>query len=281
MDRIEALLENSVTGDIFLTGRSGVFSPIAKLMTRSRFSHVIIALGDGEFLEAYDHNLTLNEHDEGVYVRNTDYIMSTESTLTDLMALRPMSINATKFKRLALEVFEHSPPYPSVGIFILGFCCLIVPLTKRLPEKARSAFMGGQVRFGTDGNTRMHCSELAARLFVAADVELDFECAILQDHMKHLVDHREDLLPENPVPRRAEKSIWHPRWMGAVRQGFVEVGLTFRDRSEPVPTGDQFDLVMPGDFERVMPFEVLAHLVKQRRFDRERFTLSRQWVLRK
>lgn len=267
-------------GDTIMTGGADPISRIIQTGSRSPFSHVVIVSGDGLLTEAYDHALTPDEDDDGIFELSVDELVA-RSGLRRIRIIRPRLVDEQRIRDVARHFREHSPGFPSVGMVCLALCGVSGPVLRASPRALRHRWVAKQVRLATDGIARMHCAETVSRIYLAAGVPLRFRSPRLRLHIEFL-EHLErlhrldrfaqwpesDPLPNNP--RTATVGSW-PRDRGALgypalARFAVQAGqATWRQRAQAKGPMDATDLVLPGDFARAEPFDIVSDLEWTRR----------------
>lgn len=263
-DLFGELFELLQPGDLLLSGGPNFFSEVTQMATGSRFGHVTVVLGDDRLIQATDVALTPPEDDEGVFPLSYEDFHEKTATLSDIRAIRPSSIDVGRLQQTADYLLEHSPTYPSVGAIILGFCCAIAWLVAMLPPAIKSRVVRYQFRLIADGPTRMHCSELAFRLYAAAGLAVKLTSPVLGDVIEHSRAHRTELLEPRLEPRRATSGVWPSRFGGAARYAIGGTVTTIRARLDPSTERDHACLILPADFERSPTFVPVFDISRRR-----------------
>lgn len=302
IDATRWLRQTTAPGDLVLTGSRDPLSAMIQWGTRSRVSHAAIVSSSGTVVEAFDYGLTPHDRDEGVYENSFDHLVDRTRRLDRIVVRRPdpwpASGRAELDRRLA-EAVESSPPFPTAGA---ALTCLLVLLThprvRGLTDRAGDRVTERVERVGDrlvwmvgDGPARVHCSEIATRLYTAAGVELRFvepalgrllfrvPAAKETDGGRLKIDrhHRQRLTalvagrpPASPGQRpRPVKGAGSQVKVSTTWQatGGVLLASVSAVREQARTAGDHSpdiaDLVLPADFERAQPFVTVGTLVRR------------------
>ncbi len=309
IDPVDWLRRVTEPGDLLLTGESGLLSRAIQWGTRSHVSHTAIVRSADTVVEAYDFGLTPHEGDEGIFEHTFAEVVERSSRLDCLIVRRApgwTDRRRARFDRALDYSLRHSPTFPTVGA---GMACALVALTRPETRLVTNRLRGRlEWRFDRtvdwlahsvgDGARRVHCSEVATRLYTWTGFELQFENPTLgpvvlrmagsqQIENGHVRIHPEWLADVSTLPRlerRAEPSLRPQvdktagskvgvttRWQatGSVLIASVVMiidrgatGSLPTDEREPPP--DLADLILPADFERAKPFETVRMLVRRR-----------------
>lgn len=262
----EWLRSLSERGDLLLVGSDDYVSRAIQRSLGSPYSHALLVVGPGRLAEAYDYSLTLYEGDEGVYELSFDEFFARSQQLADVLLLRNRSsqFDPDKFAWLARELAQNSPAYPTTAAvtFIAG------QLLGRVANSGRHRLLrpsaktiARQTLIWGDGPRRMHCAELAARLYVAAAGTVELHRPILGPYIDSLGDpgdySLDELPPIFPRPRRrAGKGLWYPktvksrprRLLVATVVGISDLSNAAVNRVLRNTQPDPADFVMPPDF---------------------------------
>ncbi len=271
-------------GDTILTGGVDPISRIIQTGSRSPFSHVVVVSGEGSVTEAYDHALTPAEDDDGIFEISVEELVA-RSGLRRMRIIRPRRVDEQRIRDVACHFRQHSPGFPTVGMVGLALCGVSGPVLRASPRRLRNRWMAKQIRLAGDGIQRMHCAETVTRIYLAAGVPLRFRSPRLRlhieffDHLEQL--HRLDRFARLPEPasiptvrRTAAVGVWPSDRGVCGYPALVTFALgagwtTWRQRSRSQGPMDPVDLVLPGDFARAEPFEVVSDLEWTRRGWRE------------
>jgi hypothetical protein len=290
-----------VPGDLVLTGCSDPTSRLIQFVTRSQFSHVAIVSGERTLIEAYDYGVTPIEIDEGIYETPLAKFYE-RATLDRVMVRRPVGLDQDTLESALRFALENSPPFPTSGALLTNALIATatpwgqrsLDLLRRLGlGRAVDGFLDGVIGLVADGPERVHCSEIATRLYYAADLHLRFVDPVLLPHFDRVLGaHRVDsrivrvsrrlrgkIASLDRYPKRiarpgarAQKVVHRGPAVAAsskleagneIRKMSVE---SLRERWEegPANESDFADLILPADFERAEPFDTVGLLVRGR-----------------
>ena len=299
IDPVSWLADTAKPGDLILTGNTDRVSRLIQWGTRSHSSHVAIVSAPNQVVEAYDYGLTPEEWDEGVYRNCLSHVVDRSPTLGSLIVRRPANWASVDQERLDValrEAEENSPPFPTTGA---GLTSMLVLLTHP-GFRRRLAWTGpvGRwlieflidllVKTVADGPRRVHCAELATRLYTGVGIELRFRDLALggilfelpassaspDGHLEVDSEHRQRLSELVGPPRRACRSqlpglddrqrrrlALRARWRatGGVLQATVRATRR-RWRESDWYEPDMADLILPADLERATPFMTIGIL---------------------
>jgi len=278
-DVIAWLVSSAHVGDLVLTGQHGGAARLIQFATNSAYSHAAVVTGPFLITEAYDYALTLREDDEGVYQTDFETFVNRTKRLSDIAIYRVDDVDTDKLSWTADALHKSTPTYPTTAaaLFIAGqltrsITNQSVPVDRR-PSSGR---IRRQVGFFGDGPHRVHCAELATRLYAAAGAFLDFRHPLLGpyiDIVNGVNDYLADDLP-SPIAigrGRAKHGIWTPKGTRRGRRLLLATSAGITDLSGALATrmlyrleGDIADYIMPGDLTSARPLT----LVDRRRFDR-------------
>ncbi len=251
-------------GDLILSGRRDFISEITQFATDSRFGHAMVVVHERWITQATDVALTPSEDDEGVFRLTIEQFRAETSKLSDVLALRPRQVDVDRLCEAADYLYEHSPTYPTVGAVVLGFCCATARLVAGLPPALKARIVAYQHRLAADGSTKMHCSEFAFRLYLAAGLAVELASPVLQEVIGHSTARQPEIVGLPDTPRRAEKGWW-PRSPGrAARYAVSESLSTLRQRHDPAIVRDHACLVLPADLERSPTFTPVFDVSRHR-----------------
>lgn len=264
MQTLRKLFSLLQPGDLVLSGGRNFFSEVTQFTTRSRFGHVMVALGNGLFIQATDVALTPPETDDGVVMLTYEQFWKKAMALSDVRAIRPNGIDHDRLRQAAEYLFEHSPTYPSVGAIVLGFCCLTSGAVSALPTTVKARIVRRQFLLVADGTARMHCAEFAVRLYAEAGVEVEFNGPVLADVIDHSLTLRPELLTLGLERRRALPGVWPKPLRDAAVYAVRESVATLRHRLDPSVERDHAGLILPADFERSPTFAPVFDATRRR-----------------
>lgn len=287
-------------GDAVLTGGDDPVSTIIQTGSRSPYSHIGVVVGPGLVVEAYDYALTPDETDEGVFIIALDDFLDRCSHLRAVEVRRPLHIDRGRLVAAAHHLEDHSPGFPTLGMACLALCGLSDPLLGVLPGGIGRRLATALASVAADGVWAVHCAETATRLYHAAGVPLRFRSPRLWPHLVALQSlqdrpggQAQPPLVDLPTSRRqaAEgcwprglrlapyavaatvravgyraRRAWRDETQGdrAWRDGASVVGADHgRGASRAPESGDVADLILPGDFARADPFELVGRYRRQ------------------
>jgi len=221
----------------------------------SNFSHTAVALSSEQLIESYDWAGTPCEEDGGV-TRLGVALYSERGSLMNLAVLRPRGLDYEMFARVADHAAQHSPPFPSTTGVLLAFAGLGDHPHVRIP--GARGYVEKRLHLLGDGAARVTCAEFAARLFLEAGVELNFQSLRLLSYIELLRGADAERLQETRTRRQLDivsESSAEPTGLSAFVAGFPRaVSASSRERSSP----DWVDLLMPGDFLRCTSLDAIA-----------------------
>lgn len=262
-------------GDLLLSGQRDFGSRLIQSATNSRYSHAAVVTSPGSITEAYDYSLTFDEDDEGVF--GTDFATYAKRTtgLSDLAIYRAEGTDTERLTWTANSLRQSTPTYPTTAAAIF----VIAQKTKRMANRdtprhklPRLPKLRRQANFFADGIRRVHCAELATRLYAAADTHLDFRQPLLAPYIDVINgpgDYKADDLPSplKPGRGRAQKGQHAPphhtqprKLIIATIAGITDLTNTIANRRLHKPTGDIADYTMPGDLTNAHPLQLVARL---------------------
>lgn len=310
LDPVEWLRQITEPGDLLLTGEAGLLSRAIQWGTRSHVSHTAIVRSADVVVEAYDFGLTPDEGDEGMFEHSFEELMERSDKLDCLIVRRPRGWTderRARFDRALAYSLDHSPAFPTVGA---GMACLLVALTRPEVRRITDPWTGRRrvwidrlvdwlAHSVGDGQDRVHCSEVATRLYTWTGFELVFAEPTLgpvvlrmsggdetEDGAARIHPERRRALAE--LPRRKRRAVRSQRpqvdksagskvgtstsWNATGQVFFATVfvagtrgmiGTRPLDRRDPAP--DMADLILPSDFERAEPFDTIGMLSRDGR----------------
>lgn len=211
----------TTTGDLLLLGSGDPVSRIIQHSLGSPYSHVAVVVEGQRIVEAYDHELTLSEEDEGVFKRSLDEFVEREDKVNIVTVLRNTEalFDPERFSAVANTLVNNTPTYPTTAaaLMLLGRITgrvagrgedrLLTPSAKTIRRQA--------IHFG-DGPMRMHCAELALRLYAAAGGALELRKPLLHRYMD-VVKDQDDYDTEglhislDSGSSPAKPGIWRPQ----------------------------------------------------------------------
>ncbi len=296
--------QTSRPGDLVLTGSRDIASRLIQFGTKSQVSHAAVVASSETVIEAYDYGLTPNDEDEGVFETTFEEFVARSPRLDRIVIRRPDRLgpeSAARIRELLDEAVNNSPPFPTTGTTLT---CTLLLLAR--PGVQRLLDLGGPrldarvdrlidwlVRVIADGPERVHCSEIATRVYSGADVELRFMDPVLEPYLARVRAAKEtqdgtfkvertqrrrlSALPRH-LKRRARRSkrpsvekgggskvktrtSWEASG-GVVRSSVAAA----RRRIDEAPSHepDLADLILPADLERAEPFTTVSRLVHRR-----------------
>lgn len=261
-------------GDLILTGCSGTIGHLIQKATKSRFSHAALVTGANELVEAYEFGLTPNEQDEGIYQTDFSTLVQRTESLQHIAIRRPVGLDRSRFHEVIEKYVALNPAFASIGLCLIGLARASntrVDAT-RLAQGLSSELLLDLIRFQSiligDGPHRVHCSELATRVYIESGLRPTFDAPTLApllasvanpagtDDTKTLsfdgnvrVNQGDTATPRSSVPGK---------WTGW-QDVFDAIGA-FRTRLHEQEPPDMADFIVPGDYERAMPFDDIGTL---------------------
>lgn len=265
---VDIIREQIRIGDAIVSGGRDPVSRLIQLGCLSRYSHVAVATGPDALTEAYDHALTPDESDEGIFdITVGDFV--NRSNVHRIGIVRPLQVDKARLTEVAERFKQHSPGFPTVGMLFVGLCGVSGPLLRLLPGELRHRATLAQVRLAGDGVRKMHCAETVSRIYHGAGIPLRFPSPRLRLHIDSVIRDRPDQRWQGPDPvrRRAEPGRWPtgPGLAGAataVAHGTTTMAEACRRRRRWRHDFDVADLIMPGDFLRAEPFHAPIEFVR-------------------
>ena len=287
-------------GDLVLTGCSDPTSRLIQFVTGSEVSHVAIVTGDESVVEAYDYGFTPLELDEGIYETPFEVFLG-RTTLDRIMVRRPVGLDVDTLASAIRFALDNSPPFPTAGATLTSLLIATgKPGAQRIIDGLYAVGLGspidraldGLVDFVADGPERVHCSEIATRLYLGADLHLRFVQPVLAAHMGRVlgavrdggvvrIDRRKRgkiASLDRHFRRRARpgdrvaidlgggpKELVDSKVSATTEMGKM-VGGAFRARLDDIDEHepDVADLILPADFERAEPFDTVGLVVRRR-----------------
>lgn len=267
-------------GDLVLTGCHDPVSRLIQLATNSPYSHAAVVTGRDELTEAYDYALTLREDDEGVYRIDFRGFAERASRIADISIYRIEHLDGDRFEWTADALHESTPTYPTTAalMFIAGQLTRTMTNQRVRPDRRPSMRrIARQARFLGDGPRRVHCAELATRLYAAAGAFLDFRHPLLGpyiDVVNGVNDYLADDLPSPLIEGRSrpKRGLWVPKGTRRGRKlliatcaGITDFGGATLTRALYRLEPDIADYIMPGDLAAAKPLT----LVERRTFTKD------------
>lgn len=269
------LERHSQSGDLLLTGSGGLIGNLIQRATRNAYSHAAV-IRDGQLVEAYEYGLTPNENDEGVYVTTFAEIVERNENLRLLTLRRPIGMDLERYRAAADHYVRVNPTFASIGLCLIG-----VWQAMNVGVDASSVAVGlssdrllqllrFQANLTGDGDGRVHCAELATRIYTKAGLSLSFTSPTLAPLLAALAAG-EGVPASDAV--EIEGQVWvHPadddqpvrisrrgRWTGWRDVVDIVGALRARYRQDAPP--DMADFIVPGDFQCAEPFRTVATLL--------------------
>jgi len=272
------LAGTALVGDLILTGQHDRVSRWIQRATNSTYSHAAVVTGPFELTEAFDYALTFSEDDEGVYQTDFETFIKRSKRLADIAIYRPHQLDHDRLEWTADALHENTPTYPTTAalMFIGG------QLTRRMTNQAvprRRRPPPQRIRrhanFFGDGPRRVHCAELATRLYAASGAFLDFRHPLLGpyiDVVNGVNDYLADGLP-SPITKgrgKPKRGLWAPKGTRRGKRLLIATCAGITDLTGELATrmlyrlqGDIADYIMPGDLTAARPLNLIA----RRRFN--------------
>jgi len=278
---VDWLDENAQAGDLLLIGGRDWISRVIQRITESPYSHVSVVIGSDLLIEAYDYNLTISEEDEGVYETSFTTFAKRHKEISEIALYRlpGQSFDIEKMRYAAALMSSSAPTYPTLAafVFLAGHLAGRVARAKRRKRLLGPSQKGirAQARFWGDGPRRVHCAELATRLYCASGAELDFHEPFLSlyiDSVNGKGNYRAHRLQALDAPRRMEglgsaEKVRSTESLGSTARGFSPLGRTAEifnaivNRALCEAEPDIADYIMPDDFTKAAPFERVGSLI--------------------
>lgn len=267
-DFLPTFADRLAIGDVVLTGGRDLVSLIIQIGSLSPFSHAAIVTGPDELTEAYDYALTPEEHDEGIYPVSVDDFVGRSPRLRRIRVLRPIGVDQDRVVDIARYLHCHSPGFPSLGMAFLALCGVSGPILRALPAGLRERVTMKQVQLAADGIRRMHCAETVTRIYHEAGLAVRFTAPRLRLH----IDQLNRVVRPEPIglpsqERVATKGAWpgghQPLKAGrATAVALASLCRTWKERARSTDPIDVADLILPGDFARAEPFDLVGEFVR-------------------
>lgn len=284
---VDWLATHGQVGDLLLVGGQDWISRIIQRLTESPFSHALVITGPDTLIEAYDYRLTVSENDEGVYEISFLAFAEREHSLARLNIYRlpEGTLDMCRLHSTAELLRDTAPTYPTLAAIVF----LLAQLTGRVARAAENGrrrwlmpsrkHIGVQARFWGDGPRRVHCAELATRLYCAAGAEIEFKSPLLSPYIDAVEGQgtylaRDLQAPEGPgggpvqAPAPAEPaplSLNFVSNMLAPFAGAISVFNSIANRALCRAEPDIADYILPNDFANADPFRKVASLTLNRR----------------
>ena len=219
------------------------------------------------------------------------------------MVRRPIGLNGDKLESAIRFALENSPPFPTSGALMLNALILTArPEAQWLLGRMAMAglarpidrMLDSLVDLVADGPERVHCSEIATRLYYGSGLDVRFVQPLLLPHYRRViaaeavgdrtikVDRRlrgKVASLDRHLRRRARRGRLPEMELDEGPKVAVETKVTAatevqkmtldaaldRIREAPANESDIADLVVPGDYERAEPFDTVGVLLRDRR----------------
>lgn len=248
---------------------------------RSDYSHAAVATNRGSVVESYDYRLTMREDDDGVVETSFEDFHKRHHDANVLSLYRPEGLNVDAALASMQQIAANPRPYPTAGIVVLAVAVWTARLAGRqrvgsLRERALRRLVDRQLIVAGDGPSRMHCSELVARLYCASGLQLEFKPLAL-DHPvdEHTVTPRiaSPTTSLEPVEQRAyaphSLRSPQPEIMAVARTGVgaaYDLCRALAARRRQQSQIDLADIVSPQDLSTANPMVRVARAkIDQRR----------------
>ncbi len=245
--------EHAEVGDLVMTACADWVSWLIRWGTGGTSSHVAVVIDGRRVVEAYDKASTLRDDDGGVYVLTFEQFAA-RGELRRLELRRPTAetFDPDRLIEVAAHVVDHSPPFASFASILQAGLGLTATRTgTRLPRRL-AAWVDRQAVLASDGADRVHCAELATRLYAASGAIPVFDrprlavfMAALDGHALDSIDGHEPRTAWSEPPPRRRPVATLLRWIGLARWA----AETSRRRKRRPRRADVADLVHPVDLQ--------------------------------
>lgn len=268
-DRAEA-------GDLLLIGSRDRIARLIQFATNSPYSHAALVTGRHVVTEAYDYGMTSSEGGGDVYQTSFQDLLSRYRRLSRLAIYRmpPETVDVNLMTWTAKSLQDNTPTYPTLAalIFLTNHAArrsaTLAGLKLDSPKRRTTA---RRVRWWADGPYRVHCSELATRLFSSAGGFLDFRQPLMATYMNMVADpgdyESDELIPLIGNQDKVRRRLWAPKTARGARKlltgatsGVSGLTNTLANRLSSGTRWDLADLVMPGDLASADPLIQVAIL---------------------
>ncbi len=256
--------EHAEVGDLAMTACADWVSWLIRRGTGGDVSHVAVVIGGRRLVEAYDKNSTLPDDDEGVYSITFEEFAG-RGALRRVTLLRPTSVefDQKELMHLARHVLHHSPTFASFSSVVQAALGLTATRQRSLLPGPLERWATAQLAVAGDGAERVHCAELATRLYTQSGAPPRFDRPRLATFIER-VEHR-PIAPLGGGSPRVARSVDPAetvriigavvRWAALARWASRTARLRRRtDRT------DTADLIHPVDFQRSPSFSHVATL---------------------
>ncbi|MEM9611697.1 MAG: hypothetical protein AAGA59_02055 [Actinomycetota bacterium] len=273
-DPVDWLVSQAQPGDLLLSGAGGLAGNLIQMATGSDYSHTMLVVDDRTVVEAYEYGLTPNERDEGVYRTPFHQILERAENLQVITLRRPLGLDPQRFLG-AVERYESlNPTFASIGVCLIGLWRTAnsavdpVRLASGLSPEGLLEILKFQGLLTGDGPARVHCSELATRIYAESGLSLRFTAPTLAPLLASLASGAEQ---HGPTTLHLSGDVWvadandgtgrqstPTDWRGW--RDLADVARSLRERFKEAAPPDFADFIVPGDFRHAAPFDDVGTL---------------------
>lgn len=288
---LDWLTTHAEVGDLVLVGGADWISRAIQHLTESPYSHALVVTGDDTLIEAYDYRITISEQDEGVYETPFSVFAKREHALARLCIYRlpEGTLDMQRLGSSAALMRDTAPTYPTLAAIVFLIAQLVGRTARSETNGGRTWLMpsrrriSAQARFWGDGPRRVHCAELATRLFCAAGAEIEFKNPLLSPYIDtiHGTGNYSARNLQSPAgPGNEPASVPLPKQAGPLSlnlvssvfapvSGIVSVFNSIANRALSRAEPDIADYILPNDFTTADPFRKVASLTLDNEGDGE------------